>query len=57
MSAGHLCGCMTKLLLDVALVDLGTGGKASGKGMTEELEGALGLAEIAANAGGYCTRA
>jgi hypothetical protein len=48
---------MTKLLLDVALVDLGTGGKASAKGMTEELEGALGLAEIAANAGGYCTRA
>jgi hypothetical protein len=46
---------MTKLFLDVAFVDLGRGGKIRTKGMTGELEGALDLAEIAANACGHCS--
>lgn len=52
IASGHLGAGVAELLLDVALVDLGRGGEAGAQRVAGEQGRALGLGQVAAQAGG-----
>ena len=52
IASGHLGAGVAELLLDVALVDLGRGGEAGAQRVAGEKGRALGLGQVAAQAGG-----